>query len=228
VRFETWCAAMSRDAILGRVQAALDRSARSGPDRPVPPAPTDWPTEPADPLALFQSRFVALGGLWHGSADGADVATGVAGLIPKPDGVAWVTRDPLVERLDLARRLTERGVTVVRSWREPGDPDRISVAVSGAVLAIADSGTFAVSADRHHGRLPGVLAPVHVVLITADQIVGTLGEALTRLAPLLATPTTSAVVLISGPSRTGDIEGRLVVGVHGPGAIHCIMVGGAA
>ncbi len=67
-----------------------------------------------------------------------------------------------------------------------------------------------------------LLPPVHVALVPRQKILTGLDELLTEV-PLPA-DRSSSMLLITGPSRTADIEQILVRGVHGPGEIHVIVV----
>ena len=67
-----------------------------------------------------------------------------------------------------------------------------------------------------------LLPPCHIAVIEQSRIVPSLDDLL-RLRPLPAEDS-SAMVVITGPSRTADIEMRLVRGVHGPGEIHVILI----
>jgi len=217
---------MSRDAILARIRSAL---AEPTPIHPARPAPTIEPVPPPTGTLAerFAERFRGLGGHWHEAANGDAAAAFVADLAAADPGrPVWVARDRAgwLDRLDLAGRLGRRGIEIVRRWADIDDPDRPRVAVTGVHVAIAESGTLGVVAEPEQGRLASVVTPVHVAILAADQLVATLAEALARFEPLLRDGTSSAAILITGPSRTADIEGQLVVGVHGPGEIHCVLV----
>jgi L-lactate dehydrogenase complex protein LldG len=67
-----------------------------------------------------------------------------------------------------------------------------------------------------------LLPPVHLAVIRSDRILTGLDELFT-LAPLPGEHT-SSMVLITGPSRTADIEQILIRGVHGPGELHVVAI----
>ena len=176
-------------------------------------------------LDQLRARFEALGGRWHVPASGEEMAAEI-GALARPDTPAiLVARDPegVLDRLEIADRLTALGVPVVRSVAEAGDPNRIGVTVTTSGVAIADSGTFGMIVSSGQGRLASVIAPVHVAVLLRERVVPSLGGFLALAGEALAAGEASAVVLITGPSRTGDIEGQLVVGVHGPREIHCVV-----
>jgi len=81
------------------------------------------------------------------------------------------------------------------------------IGVTTALFAIAETGSIVVSAGDGHARLASLAPPVHVALV--KEIVGTLDEAIARM-------DSRTHVVITGTSRTADIEGVLVRGVHGP------------
>ncbi len=96
-----------------------------------------------------------------------------------------------------------------------------AVGVSAAVAAFAESGSVVVTSGRGRSRLASVIPAVHVVLVPTDLIFRSLShwaaqaESPGRLANLM---------VITGPSRTGDIELALTKGVHGPGEIHAVLL----
>jgi L-lactate dehydrogenase complex protein LldG len=103
---------------------------------------------------------------------------------------------------------------------EPGD-----VAVPG-LFAVAETGSVATALPRdERGR--ALLAERLWLLVPADAIVATLDDALARIADLVRDGR-PYVTLMTGPSRTADIERALTVGVHGPRELHVVLVGGAA
>lgn len=84
---------------------------------------------------------------------------------------------------------------------------------------VAETGTLVVRSRSGQGRAVSLLPPLHVGILRRGDIVFELGELFDRIA---ADPP-SALTLITGPSRTGDIELVLTVGVHGPGEL-CLLV----
>jgi L-lactate dehydrogenase complex protein LldG len=78
-------------------------------------------------------------------------------------------------------------------------------------------------ASPQEARLVSLLPPAHIAVVPKDRILTGLDELFTRV-PLPA-DASSSLVLITGPSRTADIEQILVRGVHGPGLFSVVIVG---
>lgn len=99
------------------------------------------------------------------------------------------------------------------------------VGLTGADAAAAATGTLIVTTGPGKGRIPTVLAPVHLVVITLDQLLPRLEDwvARQRAAGLDDLRASANVCLITGASRTGDIEMQLVLGVHGPGILQVVV-----
>lgn len=97
--------------------------------------------------------------------------------------------------------------------------------LTGADAALATTGTLVVSTAPGRGRIPTVLPPLHIVVIEARQIVARLEDwvAGQRAAGLAGIRASANLCFISGPSRTADIEKNLVLGMHGPGALHIVV-----
>jgi iron-sulfur cluster protein len=102
------------------------------------------------------------------------------------------------------------------------------IGFSGANLAIAESGTLLLVSNEGNARLVTSLPPVHIAILTTEKFVETLDQATTLLKALVTSSSglklTSYVSLITGPSKTTDIEKELVVGVHGPQEVHIIIL----
>ena len=94
-----------------------------------------------------------------------------------------------------------------------------ALGVSFARGAVAESGSLLL--DARDGRRSQLLAPVHVVILRADTVSGTVREALTSLRHDLP----SAIAMHSGPSKSADIGQVMVRGVHGPGRVIALVVG---
>ncbi len=96
------------------------------------------------------------------------------------------------------------------------------VGVTSVNYALAETGTLVLLSSREEPRLISLLPPVHIAIFSQSQILANLSE----LLALLPNPAelSSSMVLITGPSRTADIEQILVRGVHGPGDIYAVIV----
>lgn len=90
------------------------------------------------------------------------------------------------------------------------------IGITDCEYLLASTGTIVMSSSQPAGRVFPVYVPVHVVIATERQLVYDIGELFNVREELTAEAAPSALYLISGPSRTGDIEKTLVLGVHGP------------
>lgn len=124
----------------------------------------------------------------------------VAQLAPASAGVEWSTIDGM-SREQLFQ--CDAGVTTAQ-W------------------GIAETGTLVLEAAAEKHRLLSLVPPLHVAVLRADRICDSIGDALSRLN--VSANGSAAVTFITGPSRTSDIELTLTIGVHGPGALHVILV----
>ena len=116
-----------------------------------------------------------------------------------------------------AERAAEVGFTVHRGEV----PELEGAEVSHAAYALADTGSVVLlSSDEPRAR--SLLPWTHVTVVREDTILSGLEELFERLGPDLP----SSVAIVTGPSRSADIEQRLAVGVHGPGEVHVVLVPG--
>ena len=97
----------------------------------------------------------------------------------------------------------------------------IGVGLTGAQGAIAETGTLVIAGGPDFPLSASLVPRIHLALLSANKIYATMNEAFTD--PILTQA--AAAALISGPSRTADIEMTLTVGMHGPGVVrvYCLM-----
>ena len=128
---------------------------------------------------------------------------------------------------------------VPEAWRVPGvtwepddpaDPlptaalDAADGVLTGAAVAVAETGTIALDHGPGQGRRALTLLPdLHVCVLQAEQVVATVPEAFRRLGAAVAAG--RPVTLVSGPSATSDIELERVEGVHGPRRLVVLVQG---
>jgi L-lactate dehydrogenase complex protein LldG len=161
----------------------------------------------------FAQEFQALGGKLFEAADDAAARDYIERLVQERGGPAIAARRPAVERLGL------RGI----AWYA-GRQDLASanIGITQADYALANTGTLVVFSESGEGRALSLLPPVHVAVLERSRILASLDELLEREPDFPAR--SSAMVLITGPSRTADIERTLTVGVHGPGELHVVLL----
>ena len=103
-------------------------------------------------------------------------------------------------------------------------PSNIEVGITSCEFLIAHTGSVMVSAAMGGGRQLSVYPPVHIVIARKEQIVDYLGAAYTNIQNKYGQKLPSQITLITGPSRTADIEKTLVMGAHGPRELHVFIV----
>jgi L-lactate utilization protein LutC len=101
--------------------------------------------------------------------------------------------------------------------------EKADIGITSADYALSDTGTLVMIASPAEARLVSLLPPAHIAVVPVDRLLTGLDE-LFMLVPMPADQS-SSMVLITGPSRTADIEQILVRGVHGPGQISVVLVG---
>jgi L-lactate dehydrogenase complex protein LldG len=199
----------SREAILARI--------REGLRTPAPPleektfaGPIFEPVE--NPLERFQQECKVNLMECRLTADAAGSAQALAQVLASlPEGEIFVQDDPALRRM-----MEASGAARQVRWSNQGGPREESQAtVTLADALIAQTGSVFVSAQCG-GRGASVVAPCHVVYASTKQLVPDLVTALRTATAQGRLDKNSFACVISGSSRTADIEKILVQGAHGP------------
>jgi L-lactate dehydrogenase complex protein LldG len=207
---------MSRDNILHKIRTALGRGAGQAVADP-PPVRIRIPQVPVETrIASLIERVRAL--------------AGEAAVSDDPRGFVARAIDGKTAVASNAPFLAECGITTlpgvhsnIRDREELRELcATVDVGITSADYALADTGTLVMISSPQEARMISLLPPAHIAVVPRARILTGLDE----LFSLLPTPadTTSSMVLITGPSRTADIEQILVRGVHGPGVISVVVV----
>jgi L-lactate dehydrogenase complex protein LldG len=113
-------------------------------------------------------------------------------------------------------------------WTECRNPAAASFeadcGVTAAAFAVAETGSLALFASPERSRLTSLAPPIHIALVKEEQILPDLLDFYTELGARSQADFPSHITLITGPSKTSDIEMTLVKGVHGPLEVHVILI----
>jgi len=210
---------MSRDNILHKVRTALGRSAGQPVPALAPPRLRVPSVDLETRLRSFSETLEKLAGKFYRAASLEDARAYAAALLGGKTAVASsaaLLRECGITALDGVRS----GVTEERELRQLCA--RVDVGITSADYALADTGTLVMFSSREEARMISLLPPVHLAVVRTDRILTGLDELFT-LEPLPG-QRSSSMVLITGPSRTADIEQILIRGVHGPGELHVVVI----
>jgi L-lactate utilization protein LutC len=137
--------------------------------------------------------------------------------------------------LDVDNTICQQGahVTVMsRGWRDPDESMRLEVSqadigITGVEYAVAETGSVVLLPQQGLSRLTSLFPPIHLAIVRPKEVVETLDDLflLRRLAYYRGEWSMGGYLnIITGPSRTADIEQKVVVGVHGPRETHMLML----
>jgi L-lactate dehydrogenase complex protein LldG len=210
---------MSREAILSSIRSALGREA--GAPVPVPP-----PVRIVLPEVSAEARAAqfleVLEGLNVSTFDAStpeEAISHVAGLLA--GRAALASNAPLLAELGIVSMPgVLSGVMDLETLRD--EAEKRPIGITSADYALADTGTLVMLASVAEARLVSLLPPIHIALVPREKLLSGLDELFDRVPKPAAV--SSSMVLITGPSRTADIEQILVRGVHGPGELHVVLL----
>ena len=171
-------------------------------------------------VGTFAAHAVVAGMSVHRCRADACCAT-ILGIL-KTVGARCVVMDTPDAKFVAAReRLIAAGIAMIDLGAEasPHAAFDADAGITDVVAAVAETGSILVSTGPGRSRAASIVPPVHIAIVNESQVVADLVDLWHRFSE----PPT-ALTLISGPSKTADIEGILVVGVHGPGEVHVVLV----
>lgn len=161
----------------------------------------------SDVEALFQERLEAVHGI---------LLDGVAAIPPflRKHGAAAGVIDPALEPL-LGEALKE---FPVETAFDRDRADDFTFGITRAAGAIAESGSVILKDSVVPSRLATLAPWIHIAVVERTTLIGTIPEA------VKAFDDDPSIIFVTGPSKTADIEGILIEGVHGPGVQACCLV----
>jgi len=226
---------MEREQFLNKIRTNLGPALlpEANPEHPGPfqgPLPADASNH--DLVQKFKQELEALSGHVHLPGNHAEAVRMVL-EISRSHGAqrilawdeAYLGLPGIATALDEAGVAIEGGHIPASGESRParlGQLDGVLIGLTGAVGGLANTGALALINGVGRGRLASLLPPVQIALLPVQKLYPSLPAFLA--ANPEATEAASNLVFITGPSRTGDIEMTLTMGVHGPGEVYVIMI----
>jgi L-lactate dehydrogenase complex protein LldG len=226
----------TRDRIISSLEVALRFPARDGAlcTPAETPSPPGW-LVPAQHWEALETQLEAVSTRLHRAHSAEEAHTLIRAILREhavKKVVCWA--HPLLEALKIDGLLRAAGVDLY--LLTPGEKDfpelwaQADLGITAAEAILVDSGAVTMKAQAGQERATSILPPVHLAIITTGQLL----QSVCDLAPLFREwlgkegRLPSAIHLASGPSRTADIELTLILGAHGPKALHVLALDSAS
>ena len=210
----------ARQRFLDAVRQAVREGNQAGGAPPLPQrANVGYQGAGSDPVAKLCDEVRAAGGEAHVVADVAEAVALVVRLVTERNArKVLLAGGAFIDTLNLNRVLRSAGVEVV-----PPDAGKeaffaADVGITGVEAVIAETGTIVLATRPDQPRAASLLPPVHIAIAHRGQIVADLFDLFD------GGEVPACLTLITGPSKTGDVELQLVTGVHGPGEVCLVLV----
>lgn len=201
----------SKTEILARIRSAVAGRVASVPERG---SQSFVHTESGNLSEVFLRNLTAINGIGMLFPDLKSIGVHIKSLIREREWHSIMAADQ-----QLARNL---GVSFNEKIISHIDADA-DVALTGCEALVADLGSVLVSSGLAGSRQSFILPPVHIVIASVSQIAPTLDSAFKQLMDKYKQDLPSAIITISGPSRTADIEKTLILGAHGPKELYVLI-----
>ena len=173
-------------------------------------------------LAQFEGRCRRLGVAVY-RTNKRDVVVSIVGVLREKGARSAMVADDLGPfRAAVAAAIGEAGIELI-AGTTAREAEPAEAGVSRARFAVAETGSVGVVGNELQPRLATMLVPLHVVVVDEPRVVASLDEAGSEIEAAM-TSGTRYVSLVTGPSRTADVEKTLAVGVHGPREVCVVLV----
>ena len=240
-----------KQEFLDHVRRSLGRPDDRAPEVPHPPLTESLADLEAQAVSVRHRLELQAGGLVDRFADTAllrnwnlfrttspEEALGYISEIAKSHNTLQVVRSeqPVFEQLPVDSALEGLGVHCIKvAYHEDSSRQDLrnqiitsGIGITGADYAVAETGSIVVLPRKGLSRLVSLVPPVHVAVVRTEDVVESLDDVFLfrRLEYFRSGGSMGSYVnFITGPSRTADIEMKLVVGVHGPKEVHLVLLG---
>ena len=220
--------------IIASVRSALERKVETIPlhaDLGPAALPSSAAARRAELTAQFGRELERVGGHFFGLIAKAEARDRVATIAQESGARSAIVGAGVTFDAELiAKALARNRIEVIRPDRLKDNDraamrDRVANCELGFIeadYAIAATGTFCVIATAQRPSSLTILPPANFIVVAADRILPTLADVIAAVGPERFA--THRVALITGPSRTADIEKLIVIGVHGPKKLYAAAI----
>jgi len=191
------------------------------------------PIDPENMVSKFEAELRNVAGSPHRVANREELDRFFRDTL-KGSSPLVLSRSPLISRLGLEEMFRAWGLEVA-VWPSLGASEAVirgfrdrcfeaGFGITGVDFVMAETGSLVVSSITEGSQLASLAPPVHIGLYRRHQVLGSLEEVLEQASVAHFEEQGRSIVLITGPSRSADIEQILIRGVHGPREVSAILV----
>lgn len=205
----------AREKVMKRVRNALiSKTANPYPDIDMS-APVYEPFEDT-PDVVFAGEFTKVGGKYFFCENAGEMLSNLEMLMQANNFECLFCNDS-----KLYNFLKNSGIPVAN---DPTHFNEVNAAITFCEFLIARTGSIMVSSRTGHGRRINIFPNVHIVVASSNQLVPDLKQAFKAIKEKYPQRLPSMINVITGPSRTADIEKTLVMGAHGPKELYLFFI----
>jgi L-lactate utilization protein LutC len=218
----------TRDEFFQRVRQAVVEGNRASGSPALPErGSVGFQGAGADPVARFRDEFATAGGQTHIVRDRAAAAAVVLDLV-RARSVRRILLGggDVLAGLQVVEPLRTAGIEVHEAGTRQTSREAVfqaDLGLTGVDYLVAETGSVILASRPEQPRSLSLLPPIHIAVAERRQILPDLFDLFALIGTSLD-DLPACLSIITGPSKTGDIELRLVTGVHGPGEIHVILI----
>lgn len=204
----------SRDQILNSIRTTMQSTTRA----PLPTSARIASRVAGDTdaeISLLLSEIEKLGGVTRRIGNKDELRFALKELAEQENirkVMMWDTQE--LRELNVAEILAALGVTIVPSDAPSRALAECDLGITGVDAALPETGTLVFRSSREHPQLVSLLPRVHLAILSPSALRADLQNVFAEI------KSGKRAALITGPSRTTDIEKVLTIGVHGPKALH--------
>ena len=238
--------ASSKEVILAHIRTALGREGPTVAPEPLPPfARPHALREPGELVSQFSRELEKVGGSITRVETVEEIRELLQKLFPADEFASVaISNSEVSRRLGILEWLVSDNRRIIPSLEEfwsrrmlPVESEKLTyeysqvlldanIGITSADYALADTGTLVLISGGEQHRLISLVPPVHVCFLDPSRIFASLTELLAHMQVAYEADGSlpQALTCITGPSRTADIELTITMGIHGPRALHVILL----